>query len=130
MYINTDSNGFLIETSGENNPPRLSFCFLMSICKGDKITNVSVHLGTRSLREKKTGLPDFSCYNIPKGRKMYQITTKFPKWPQTTLNGRKIYKMAIKYTNILKYKVFQNIPKSGYLLSKYTIWQPRKTHRR
>jgi hypothetical protein len=47
------------------------------------------------------GLPDFSCYNIPKreinipnNQKMYQINTKctkkYTKWPQNMPNGNKI----------------------------------------
>jgi hypothetical protein len=32
--------------------------------------------------------------------------------------------MAIKYANILHSKALQNIPKSRFLVSKYTSWQP------
>jgi hypothetical protein len=32
--------------------------------------------------------------------------------------------MAIKYTNIFHSKTLQNIPKLGFLLCKYTLWQP------
>jgi hypothetical protein len=45
-------------------------------------------------------LPDFSWYNIPKLGKMYQITIKYPKWPQNIPNDLKIDQMAIKYANI------------------------------
>jgi hypothetical protein len=30
---------------------------------------------------ERAGLPDFSCYNIPKRGKIYQITTKYIKSP-------------------------------------------------
>jgi hypothetical protein len=35
-------------------------------------------------------------YNIPKWRKIYQVTN----WPQNILNGHKIDQMVIKYANI------------------------------
>jgi hypothetical protein len=34
----------------------------------------------------RTGLPDFSGYNIPTREKIYQITIKYTKWPQNTSN--------------------------------------------
>jgi hypothetical protein len=37
------------------------------------------------------GLPDFSWYNLPTRRKMYQL-------PQNIPNGHKLYKMSIKWT--------------------------------
>jgi hypothetical protein len=52
----------------------------------------------------KSGLPDFSWYNIPtkmknvenipNNLKIYQITLKYTKWPQNIPNGLKIDKMA------------------------------------
>jgi hypothetical protein len=39
-------------------------------------------------------------------------------------NGRKIYQMDIKYTKIFLCKILQNLPKFGFLVCKYTIWQP------
>jgi hypothetical protein len=64
--------------------------------------------------------------NVPNGHKMFQMATKCSKWPQNVPNGHKMYipfgrkigKMAIKNTNI-----FQNLPKWGFLVRKYTIWQ-------
>jgi hypothetical protein len=47
--------------------------------------------------------PDFSWHNIPKWRKVYQMTTKIPI-------GRKIDQMAINYTNL------QNLPQLGFLV--------------
>jgi hypothetical protein len=51
------------------------------------------------------GLPDFSWHNspkrgknIPNGHKIYQMATKYTKWPQNIPNGHKIYKMPTKYT--------------------------------
>jgi hypothetical protein len=32
--------------------------------------------------------------------------------------------MAIKYTNSVDFKALQNLPKLGFLVWKYTIWQP------
>jgi hypothetical protein len=34
--------------------------------------------------------------------------------------------MTIKYTNIFHSKAIQNLPKFGFLVRKYTIWQPRR----
>jgi hypothetical protein len=42
---------------------------------------------------RRPGLPDFSRYNPPKREKIYQMTTKYTKWPQ-----HKMYQMATKYT--------------------------------
>jgi hypothetical protein len=47
-------------------------------------------------------LPDFSWSKIPKWGEIYQITTKYTKWPKNISNGRKIDQMVIKYT----YKTF------------------------
>jgi hypothetical protein len=52
------------------------------------------------------GLPDFPWYNTPKREKI-------TKWLQNIPNGHKIYQMATKYT-----KWPQNIPKR----EKYTKW--------
>jgi hypothetical protein len=76
---------------------------------------------------KKSGLPDFSYDSIPKWGEIYQITIKYTKWPQTISNnlpnGRKMDQMAIKFTNISP-KPSQNLPKLGFWVSKYAIWQP------
>jgi hypothetical protein len=55
-----------------------------------------------------TGLPDFSWCKIPKREKysktlkIYQITTKYTKWPYSILNDSKIDQMA------------KNIPTSSF----------------
>jgi hypothetical protein len=55
--------------------------------------------------------------NIP----YYQNITK---WAWHIPNGRKIFEMAIKYSNNFQSKVHQNLPKLGLLVWKCTIWQP------
>jgi hypothetical protein len=74
-----------------------------------------------------TGLPDFSWPNLPKRRKMYQMTIKFTKCPQNIPNYRKIYQMTIKYTYIFHCKTVQNLPKLGFLFenkpSRNPDWQ-------
>jgi hypothetical protein len=57
------------------------------------------------LRFVWTGLPDFSWYNVPKwgktipnNHKIYQITIKYTKRPQSIPKGSKIKQMFIKYT--------------------------------
>jgi hypothetical protein len=55
--------------------------------RGSTLPTITVHLekdeekggGTKDIC---TGLPDFTCYNIPNWRKIYQITLKYTKWPQ------------------------------------------------
>jgi hypothetical protein len=50
--------------------------------------------------------------NIPKQEYVtYQITTKYTKRPINIPNCRKIFRMAMKYTNNLHSKALQNIPK-------------------
>jgi hypothetical protein len=39
--------------------------------------------------------------NIPNDHKIYQMASKYTKWPQNIPNGRKIYQMATKYTKWL-----------------------------
>jgi hypothetical protein len=46
---------------------------------------------------KILGLPYLSWSNIPKLGKIYQITTKYTKWPYYICNGCKIDQMVIKY---------------------------------
>jgi hypothetical protein len=60
-----------------------------------------------------TGLPDFYWYSIPKTGKMYQMNTKFTKWPQNLPNLSKIFQMAIKYINIFQSKVLQKFTQIG-----------------
>jgi hypothetical protein len=76
------------------------------------------------------GLPDFSWHTIPKGEKMYQIATKLPNAHKCTPNGRNIFRMAIEYTNLSHSKTLQNLPKLGFLVLKYTIWQPCLAHKK
>jgi hypothetical protein len=49
---------------------------------------------------------------LPNSHKIYQIAVIYSKWPYAT------------YTNIFHFKAFQNWPKLGFLVCKYTIWQP------
>jgi hypothetical protein len=59
----------------------------------------------------KAGLPDFSWYKIPERGKIYQMTTKYTKWPLNISNGRKIDQMVIKYAKIFHHRTHQNLPK-------------------
>jgi hypothetical protein len=49
------------------------------------------------------------------------MTIKYTKCAQ---NGSKIDQMAIKCVYIFQCKTHQNLPKLGFLVWKYTIWQP------
>jgi hypothetical protein len=64
----------------------------------------------------RPGLPDFSWSKIPKRGKIYQITTKYTKWPQNISNGRKIDQTVIKYTKIFHNKTLQNLPRMGFFV--------------
>jgi hypothetical protein len=46
------------------------------------------------------------------------------KWQENMPNGRKIAQIATKYTNSFHCKTLQNLPKLGFLVLKYAIWQP------
>jgi hypothetical protein len=81
------------------------------------------------LTERLACRPDQGCQIFlgtpyQNGENRYQITINYTKWPQNIPNGCKIDPMAIKYTNIFYCKTLQNLPKLGFLFSKYTIWQP------
>jgi hypothetical protein len=76
------------------------------------------------------GLPDFYRCNTPKRGTIYQMSTKCTKWPYYIPFGHKIDKMGIKIPISSIFKIFQNLPKLGFLVWKYTIWQhcdPGKT---
>jgi hypothetical protein len=51
------------------------------------------------------------------------MATKYTKWPQNIPNGHKIYQIALQYQ--YHCKTLQNLPKLGFLVWKYAIWQPR-----
>jgi hypothetical protein len=72
----------------------------------------------------KQGCQIFLGTKYQKTGKNYQITTKFNKYPQNLLNGRKIYLKAIKYTNIFLSKALQNVPEIGIFGMPMYIWQP------
>jgi hypothetical protein len=42
------------------------------------------------------------------------MTTKCTIWTLNLAIGREIYQMAIKYTNIFRYKTLQNLPQKGF----------------
>jgi hypothetical protein len=44
----------------------------------------------------RTGLPDFSCFMIPKAEKMYQMNTNVPNGHTISQMTLKILKMALK----------------------------------
>jgi hypothetical protein len=48
--------------------------------------------------------------------KIYQMAINYTKWQQIRAKGHKIY--------IFHCKTLQNLPKSGFLVWKYIIWQP------
>jgi hypothetical protein len=60
--------------------------------------------------------------NIPKWEKYTKRPQTLPNVPK--LFGHNLVQMVIKYTNTFHSKYLQNLPKSGFLVSKQTIWQP------
>jgi hypothetical protein len=73
------------------------------------------------------GMPDCFATTYQNGTKYTKITRKYTKWPLNMANGRKVYQMDIKYTTNFHCKTLKNLPKFGFLVSKYTIWQPCRT---
>jgi hypothetical protein len=77
------------------------------------------------IAKKTKGCQIFRSYNTPKREKC-------TKWPQILSNGHKMYQMAvllqtvIKYIVIFDYKSLRKHPKLGFLVRKYSIWQPRE----
>jgi hypothetical protein len=72
------------------------------------------------------GLPDLTWYNIPNWE-------KYTKLPQNIPNDYKMNQMAAictKYTDIFHCKSLQNLPKLGFLVWKYAIWQAGTNRRR
>jgi hypothetical protein len=58
---------------------------------------------------------------------MYQSCekcTKFSQNYQSIQNGRKMFPTTIDYDNIFHSKTLQNLPRFGFLVWKYAIWQP------
>jgi hypothetical protein len=55
--------------------------------------------------------------NVPNEYKMYQMVLNIP-------NFHRIFQTATKYLNFFLSKALQNLPKSGFLVWKQTIWQP------
>jgi hypothetical protein len=56
----------------------------------------------RDVHDARSGLPDFSCFKIPKRGKINQVTTKYTQWPSNIPHGCKIFQMATKYINTSK----------------------------
>jgi hypothetical protein len=79
------------------------------------------------LSSSVTGLPDFSCRNLPKLGKIYQKDHKCSKWSQNIPISHKIYRMAIKDTKIFHCKAFQKISKLGFSVWKNTSGSPGLT---
>jgi hypothetical protein len=70
-----------------------------------------------------SGLPEFYRYNIPKrenGQKIYHMVPKYTKGLQNRPNGHKVYQH-------LHWKTLLILPKLGFLVLKYTIWQVCQT---
>jgi hypothetical protein len=84
----------------------------------------SIDTQSPSAQRKRAGLPDFSWHNVPKPGRIYVITSKIK-------NSNKIcqmyivciFQMDIEYTNLFHSKTLQNLPKMGFWVWKYTIWQ-------
>jgi hypothetical protein len=87
-------------------------------------TMFTIFVGSRSTKSS-AGLPDFIWYNIPKGAKIYQRTTKYTYQRDIVLpDDIKIYQMAIEYADIFHSKSLQNMPELGFWYeNRCTIWQ-------
>jgi hypothetical protein len=94
-------------------PPK--FCHLLQIRK----------MLRQFSRLDRQGCQIFLCTRYQNGKMYtYQIIINVSKWPQNIPYGRKTDQIVIKYTNIFHCKTLQNLPKLGFLVWKYAIWQP------
>jgi hypothetical protein len=76
------------------------------------------------LAKKQIRIARFFLVQHKKTGEMTKMTIKYTKRPQNIPNGRKKDLMAIKYINNVHYKTLENLPKLGFLVWKYAIWQP------
>jgi hypothetical protein len=77
----------------------------------------------KSFRHCQKGCQIFLDTIFQNGEKLpnaHNITNSTSSIP----NGLKTFQRTIKYTNIFHSKALQNLPKLGFLVRKYTIWQP------
>jgi hypothetical protein len=88
---------FLVRTTSRSILPFLAFLLFVFLFLA-KVEMIEYLKFLRTMM--RTGLPDFSWYNIPKRGKMYQITTKYTKLPQDIPNYHKIYQITSKYTKL------------------------------
>jgi hypothetical protein len=103
----------------------------------DHVQGCQIFLGTiYQISIKYTKWPK----NIPNHPNLYQTTHQYTKRPKNIPNDPKIYQTTPKYTKRPQsvpngYNVYQHLlhsarpskiyPKSGFLVRKYAIWQPR-----
>jgi hypothetical protein len=52
------------------------------------------------------------------------MTIIYSKWVYTVQNGHIIFQIGLKYVNIFPSMALQNLPKLGFSVCKYNIWQP------
>jgi hypothetical protein len=83
---------------------------IFSLCQFKLFQRVSFASAVRTHCCPGPVLPDFSWYNLPKRRKIYQITTKYIKWLHNIPTGCQIYQRAIKYTSIFYFQCTQMYP--------------------
>jgi hypothetical protein len=103
----------------------LRFCCYLHTYIGTSKTYQNAFNCIHCVERLLAGLPDFSWLHIPKRRGgMHQIVTKL-------LNGQNKYRIAIKCTKWPKnmptfsiLRTLQNLSMLGFLVWKYTIWQP------
>jgi hypothetical protein len=61
---------------------------------------------------------------IPNNQKIYRMATKYTKWPQNIPNARKITKWTYYLPTSSIAIPWKNLPKLGFLVWKYAVWQP------
>jgi hypothetical protein len=77
-----------------------------------------IHMGViKNLSPVSSRVTRFFLIQPTKKGKIYQMATKYTKWPQNIPNGRKIDQMAKNvHTNNFYCKTLQNLPKFGFLV--------------
>jgi hypothetical protein len=71
---------------------------------------------------KQEGLPGFSWHNTPKRGE--NVPDCHLCNYQMAITIYQMVRMAIEYNKLFHSKALQNLPKLGFLVWQYTIWQP------
>jgi hypothetical protein len=81
-------------------------------------------LSRQKKRVQNQGCQIFLVQHTKMGKNIYQINMKYTKLLHNIPNSSKVDQTTVKITNIFLFKTLQNLPKLGFLVWEYAIWQP------